>query len=471
MADEVDARFVPDFSNTPKEKLLYAMKSRGSEAMAVIEERFGAAGVKNIIHDLHTSANKGIIGIQEGIRRREEVFGRNEIPLDPPRSIFNYLLCAMKDWVILILFIGALISVILGAIFPEKCGGHDSSAVAMYEGIGIISTVLVMILLIAVSDYLKERDFRSLHSKIRRERKVKVIRSGKISKILATDIVVGDLCQLNVGTLIPADGVIVQQNELVVNESALTGQRSMVPKETDPLVFSGTHVVDGCGKMIVMAVGANTQLRMRDAQSPTTPSIVTFRPAFPDEDDLNVQSVSFEHKEDSALLQGKINKIQVALGHISIFLALFAILVIIIRFSIHTFSTLGLSFDPSHLNGYIRALIMGVVVLIIAVPEALSLVISTSLAFCVKQMYHDRALVRHVNMLETMGNITNICCNKTGVLTQNRMVVTKSYIGEQAYENVEPRQYKDSIPRTLFEDLCTAISINTSYTTEILVCY
>ena len=61
MADELDGRgFVPDFSNTPKEKLLEVMRGRGSEAMAVIEEKFG--GVKNIIHELHTSAIKGIIG-------------------------------------------------------------------------------------------------------------------------------------------------------------------------------------------------------------------------------------------------------------------------------------------------------------------------------------------------------------------------------------------------------------------------
>lgn len=468
MADEVDAKFIPDFGNTPKQKLLEVMKGRGAEAVAVIEEKFGS--VKNIAHDLHTSVNKGIIGIQEGIRHRQEVFGRNDIPLDPPRSIVNYLLCAMQDWVILILFIGALISVILGAVFPEKCEGQDTFAVAMYEGIGIMTTVVVMILLIAVSDYLKENDFRNLHSKINRERKVKVIRSGKIIEILATDIAVGDLCQLNIGILIPADGVIVQQNELVVNESAFTGQRSMVTKAVDPLVFAGTHVVDGSGKMIVMAVGRHTQMNLKNSQSPTSPSIVTFRAAFPDDEDVNVDSVSFEHKEDTALLQGKINKIQVALGHISIFLALVAILVIIIRFSVHTFSTHRLSFDPSHINEYIRSLIIGVVVLIIAVPEALSLVISTSLAFCVKQMYHDKALVRHVNMLETMGNITNICCNKTGVLTQSRMVVAKSYIGEQSYEG-DPRQYKENIPKTLFEDLCKAISINTSYLADILVCY
>lgn len=467
MADELDRRFVPDFSNTSKEKLVEVMRGRGHEAIAVIEEKFG--GVKNIIHELHTSVNKGIIGLQEDLRHRQEVFGRNVIPLNQPRNILNYLLCAMKDWVILILCAGALISVILGAVFPEKCGSRDSFAVAMYEGIGILSTVIVMILLIAFSDYLKESDFRSLHSKINRERKVKVIRSGKVEELLATDIVVGDLCQLNIGTVIPADGVIVQQNELFVNESAFTGQRSLVPKGTDPLVFAGTHVVDGSGRMVVMAVGLQTQLRMRDTQSRTTPSVVTFRAAFPGEEDVNVESATLEHREDTALLQGKINKIQVALGQISIFLAIVAILVIGIHFSVYTFSTLGLSFEPSHINGYIRSLIIGVVILIIAVPEALSLVVSTSLAFCVKTMYHDRALVRHVNMLETMGNITNICCNKTGVLTQNRMVVAKSYIGEQAYED-EPTRYKESIPQTLFEDLCKAISINTSYAAEILVC-
>ena len=467
MNDEVDAGLKPDLTNTPKEKLIEVMKGRGPEAAAAIEEKFG--DVKNLIHELQTSSKKGIIGIHEDVTHRQEVFGSNFIPLEPSRPIGEYLLCALKDWVILLLFVGALISVILGAVFPEKCEGRDPFAVAMYEGIGIMSTIVVMILLVAFSDYLKESYFRSLHSKINRERKVKVIRGGKIIDLLASEIVVGDLCQLTIGTLIPADGVVVQKNELVVNESALTGQKSMVSKAMDPLVFAGTHVVDGSGKMIVMAVGHNTQMRKRDNQSPTTPTVVAFRAAFPDEEDVNVDSVTFEHQEDTALLQGKVNKIQVALGRISIFLAFVAILVIIIRFSVHTYSTLGLSFDPSHINEYIRSLIIGVVVLIIAVPEALSLVISSCLAFCVKEMYHDKALVRHVNMLETMGNITNICCNKTGVLTQNRMVVAKSYIGEQAYKE-DPRQYKNNIPKTLFEDLCRAISINTSYSAEILVC-
>lgn len=466
MADEVDAKFIPDFTDITKEKLVDLMSGDGS--LEAIVRKFGS--VNNIIHDLRTSSTKGVIGIREAVQHTQEKFGSNLIPLQPPKNILNYLLCAMRDWVILLLFIGGLVSFVLGAVFPEKCEGRNTLVVSMYEGIGIMSTVVVMILLTAFSDYLKETDFRRLHSRINRERRANVIRSGKVTEIVAQDIVVGDLCQLSVGTLIPADGIVVHENGLVVNEAALTGSTAMVPKEMHSLVYAGSHVVGGSGKMIVLAVGLNTQLHRRREQSAATPSLVTFKAAFPEQPEyIDESNISFQHKEDSALLQGKINKIQVALGRIGIVLALVAILVIIIRFSVYTFSTLGLAFDPSHFTEYIRALIIGVVVLIIAVPEALSLVVSTSLAFCVRKMYHDQALVRHVDMLETMGNITNLCCNKTGVLTQNRMVVSKSYLGEQEYQG-EPQQYKNDIPKTLFTELCKAISVNTSYLAQILVC-
>lgn len=469
MTDETDSGFRPNLTNTTKEKLVEVMKSRGVEAAAVIEEKFG--DVKHLTHKLQTSMNRGIIGIHEDVMHRRAEFGNNCMPLEPTRPPLQYLFCALKDRVILILFIGALLSVILGAVFPERCEGRNGLAVAMYEGIGIMSTVMIMILLVAFSDYLKESHFHSLQSKINRERKVKIIRGGIVLDLLASEVVVGDLCLLNKGTLIPADGVVVQENDLLVNESTLTGEKSMVSKAIDPLVFAGTHVVNGSGKMIVLVVGPNTQIYKSNNQSATSPTAITFKAVFPNEAVLNINSVSFDHKEDNAMLQQKVNRVEVALGHIGIILAVVAILVIVIRFSVHTFSTQGQSFEPGLINEYIKSLIIGVVVLIIAVPEALSLVVSSCLAFCVKEMYNDKALVRHVNMIETMGNITNICCNKTGVLTQNRMVVQKSYIGEQVYLFQEDLQgFRSNIPKNLFEDLCKAISINTSYSAQILVC-
>lgn len=467
MMDEVDSGFKPNLTNTP-EMLVEVMKSRGAEAAAVIEEKFG--DVQHLIHELQTSVSRGIIGIREEVMHRREKFGKNFMPLEPPRPFVEYLFCALKDWVILILFIGALLSVILGAVFPEKCEDQDGLAVAMYEGIGIMSTIVIMILLVAFSDYLKESHFHSLQFKINRERKVKIIRGGIVLDLLASEVVVGDLCLLNKGTLIPADGVVVQVNDLLVNESALTGKKSMVSKEIDPLVFCGTHVVNGSGKMIVLAVGCNTQIYKSNNQSPSSPTTtITFKAVFPDEEDLNINSVSFDHKEDNAMLQQKVNKVEVALGYISIILAVITILVLVIHLSVHTFSTQGKSFEVSLVNEYIRSLIIGFVVLIITVPEALSLVVSSCLAFCVKEMYYDKALVRHVDMLETMGNITNICCNKTGVLTQNRMVVQKSYIGEKVYVSEgDLRQFKSSTPKNMFEDLCKAISVNTSYSAQIL---
>ena len=466
-ADEVDASYFPDFRGISKEDLLEVMKCYGPEAIkSCIEQKFG--DLNGLIHKLRTSVKKGVVGFQQGLQHRREVFGSNHVPSVCSRSVLHFFLGAMSDWVIVILFIGALISAILGGIFPERCEGEDSFSVALYEGVGILITVLVMVLLIALSDFLKENNFHGLERKIQKEREVQVIRGGKVEQIMSKDVTVGDLCQINIGTLIPADGIIVQQSDLVVNEAAVTGQRNPVKKAEHSLVFCGSHAVDGSGKMIVMAVGSHTQLHMNATRPVGTPTFVQFPATFSDEDELNPDAESYEHKEDTALLQGKVNKIQVALGQISVFLAVVVMLVIIIRFSVHTFSKSDSQFHPSHINEYIRALIMGVIILIIAVPEALSLVISTSLAFSVKEMYKDKALVRHIDMIETMGNITNICCNKTGVLTKNRMAVAKSYFGQQAYDG-DPRQYKDNIPKSLFLDLCKAIAINTSYSAGIQV--
>lgn len=100
----------------------------------------------------------------------------------------------MRDWVILVFFIGVLVFVILGVFFFDKCEGRGIFVIVMYEGIGIMVIVVVMIFLIVFSDYLKEIDFRSLYFKIDRERKMNVIRSGKMLEILLKDIVVGDFC-------------------------------------------------------------------------------------------------------------------------------------------------------------------------------------------------------------------------------------------------------------------------------------
>lgn len=113
----------------------------------------------------------------------------------------------------------------------------------------------------AFNDYSKERQFRGLQNRIEGEHKFSAIRKGQAVMIGVGDIVVGDICQVKYGDLLPADGIIIQSNDLKVDESSLTGESDHVKKgeTSDPFVLSGTHVMEGSGKMVVTAVGVNSQ--------------------------------------------------------------------------------------------------------------------------------------------------------------------------------------------------------------------
>ncbi|KZS02108.1 Calcium-transporting ATPase, partial [Daphnia magna] len=96
------------------------------------------------------------------------------------------------------------------------------------------------------------------------EHKFAVLRGGECSQIFVGDIVVGDICQVKYGDLLPADGILIQSNDLKVDESSLTGESDHVKKSelTDPMLLSGTHVMEGSGRMLITAVGINSQARI-----------------------------------------------------------------------------------------------------------------------------------------------------------------------------------------------------------------
>lgn len=145
----------------------------------------------------------------------------------------------------------------------------------------------MVVLVTAGNNYSKEKQFRGLQSSIQKEQKFSVLRDGQAVQILVSDIVVGDLCQVKYGDLIPADGILIQGNDLKIDESSLTGESDLIKKSVDgdPLLLSGkalwgvlgvsgsrtdysatvrvdlsgTHVMEGSGKMIATAVGINSQ--------------------------------------------------------------------------------------------------------------------------------------------------------------------------------------------------------------------
>lgn len=125
----------------------------------------------------------------------------------------------------------------------------------------------------------------------------------------------------------------------------------------------------------------------------------------------------------------------------------------------------GKSWKNTYAGDLVRHLIIGVTVLVVAVPEGLPLAVTLSLAYSVKKMMKDNNLVRHLDACETMGNATAICSDKTGTLTTNRMTVVQSYICEKM-SKITP-QFSD-IPSHVGNLMVQAISINSAYTSRIM---
>ena len=491
--DSEDFVAIADFSDITVKDLTNLMEHRGKEAIDHLNLKFG--GLKQLIHKLHTSREKGLTAFKDDLENRKKVFGSNVIPPRPPKTFLQFLFDALKDTILIILMVAAVISLILGIVVPEHCAGTEDNT-GWIEGFAILIAVIIVALVTAINDYQKEQQFRGLQSKIECEHKFTVIRGGEGMEIFNSEIVVGDLCQVKYGDLLPADGVIVQCNDLKVDESSLTGESDLVKKgpERDLLLLAGTHIMEGGGKMIVTAVGLNSQtgiifallgttggadrkedinLDVADA-SPQSPGIRTKEDGFEDIalESGNKQDAELsdngkkEEKQEKSVLQAKLTKLAVSIGWFGVAAAVLTILVMVIRFSVTTYGIEKQKWDDSHLNEYVKAFITGLTVLVVAVPEGLPLAVTISLAYSVKKMLDDNNLVRHLDACETMGNATSICSDKTGTLTTNRMTVVQSYIAESLYKTVPE---SGEIPAGLLEVLVKGIAINSSYASRILV--
>uniref|UniRef100_A0A8C6UEI0 Calcium-transporting ATPase n=1 Tax=Neogobius melanostomus TaxID=47308 RepID=A0A8C6UEI0_9GOBI len=446
---------------------------------------------------------------------------------------------ALQDVTLIILEIAAIIS--LGLSFYHPPGGDSCGQVAggvedegeaqagWIEGAAILFSVIIVVLVTAFNDWSKEKQFRGLQSRIEQEQKFTVIRKGQVIQIPVAELVVGDIAQIKYGDLLPADGILIQGNDLKIDESSLTGESDQVRKslEKDPMLLSGTHVMEGSGRMVVSAVGLNSQtgiiftllgasendeekkvkkskgraatgrhgctaVSARASQlegpwfdshldgaflSPTKDGIALEIQPLKSEDATEteekeeakpVKKVNVTKKEKS-VLQGKLTKLAVQIGKAGLIMSAVTVVILILYFVIDTFAVQGRSWvaecTPIYIQYFVKFFIIGVTVLVVAVPEGLPLAVTISLAYSVKKMMKDNNLVRHLDACETMGNATAICSDKTGTLTMNRMTVVQAYIGDTHYKTVpEPEQVR---PDTL-EVLINSISINSAYTTKIL---
>nr|XP_045371280.1 plasma membrane calcium-transporting ATPase 2 isoform X2 [Camelus bactrianus] len=525
------------------EELRSLMELRGTEAVVKIKETYGDTDA--ICRRLKTSSVEGLPGTAPDLEKRKQIFGQNFIPPKKPKTFLQLVWEALQDVTLIILEIAAIISLGLSFYHPpgesnEGCataqGGAEDEGEAeagWIEGAAILLSVICVVLVTAFNDWSKEKQFRGLQSRIEQEQKFTVVRAGQVVQIPVAEIVVGDIAQVKYGDLLPADGLFIQGNDLKIDESSLTGESDQVRKsvDKDPMLLSGTHVMEGSGRMVVTAVGVNSQTgiiftllgaggeeeekkdkkgvkkgdglqlpaadgaagsnaadsanaslvngKMQDGNVDASQSkakqqdgaaAMEMQPLKSAEGgDADDKKKANMHKKEKSVLQGKLTKLAVQIGKAGLVMSAITVIILVLYFTVDTFVVNKKPWlpecTPVYVQYFVKFFIIGVTVLVVAVPEGLPLAVTISLAYSVKKMMKDNNLVRHLDACETMGNATAICSDKTGTLTTNRMTVVQAYVGDVHYKEIPD---PSSINAKTMELLVNAIAINSAYTTKIL---
>ncbi|KAL6343418.1 hypothetical protein AAG906_024783 [Vitis piasezkii] len=286
----------------------------------------------------------------------------------------------------------------------------------------------------------QNRQFEKL-SKVSNNIEVEVVRGGHRQKISIFDIVVGDVACLKIGDQVPADGLFLAGHSLQVDESSMTGESDHVEinSSQNPFLFSGTKAADGYAQMLVTSVGINTTW----GEMMSTISR-----------DINEQTP----------LQARLNKLTSSIGKVGLAVAFLVLVVLVVRyFTGNTEDENGnQEFNGSKtkaddmVNAMVRIIAAAVTIVVVAIPEGLPLAVTLTLAYSMKRMMADQAMVRKLSACETMGSATTICTDKTGTLTLNQMKVTKYWLGK------EPVEESSSIVTNVLELIQQGVALNTT---------
>ncbi|KAL7263411.1 hypothetical protein ACSBR1_001555 [Camellia fascicularis] len=374
-------------------------------------EQYG--GVKGLADVLKTNVEKGIDGDDVDLLKRTNAFGSNTYPRKKGRSFWSFVWDACRDTTLIILIIAAAASLGLG-IKSEglKEGWYDGGSIAL--------AVIIVIVVTAISDYKQSLQFQNLNDE-KKNIHLEVIRGGRRLEVSIFDLVVGDVVPLKIGDQVPADGIFISGHSLAIDESSMTGESKIVQKGSkDPFLMSGCKVADGYGTMLVTSVGINTEWG------------------------LLMASISEDTGEETPL-QVRLNGVATFIGFVGLSVAVLVLVVLLIRyFTGHTKNadgtvsfTAGRTKFSTAIDGVIKIFTVAVTIVVVAVPEGLPLAVTLTLAYSMKKMMADKALVRRLSACETMGSATTICSDKTGTLTLNKMTLVEAYIGGKKIEHVD----------------------------------
>ena len=315
------------------------------------------------------------------VQQNQEKYGLNELVEGKKKSTIQIFLEQFKDFLVIILIVAAVVSGILG---------DAESAIV------ILIVITINAILGTVQTVKAEQSLNSL--KELSAPLAKVLRDGNVIQIPSKEVTIGDEVFLEAGDYVPADGRILTNASLKIDESALTGESLAVEKSEDTItgevplgdqtnmVFSGSFVTYGRGSFLVTAIGMDTEVGKIATLLKTTSE--------------------------------KKTPLQMNLDEFGKKLSIVILIFCGILFGVNVFQ--GVNIGDSFM--------FAVALAVAAIPEALSSIVTIVLSFGTQKMAKEHAIIRKLQAVEGLGSVSIICSDKTGTLTQNRMTVEDYYV-------------------------------------------
>ena len=299
-------------------------------------------------------------------------YGPNTLEVKKKKNLFLTFLGQFNNFLTILLIVAALASFFIG----EAIDG---------------SLILAIVILNACFGIYQEAKAEGAIAALKKitVSKVRVIRDGTQIEIQSQDLVPGDICFIEEGVKIPADGLVVESMNLEVNESVLTGESMPVPKMLQDEIFSGTIAAKGRGLLQVKETGMQTKFG-KIAQ--------------------NLSVID----DTQTPLQKKLEDLTRLIGIIGIGAAVVVFIISYLQGS-----------------GYFPAFLLAISLAVAVVPEGLPAVMTITLSMGVKEMSNRRSIIRKLSAIEALGSVTLIATDKTGTLTTNKMKVKEAYVNGQ----------------------------------------
>jgi len=339
-----------------------------------------------------------------------------------------------------------MLRILLGASVVSLVIGilHDGLANGWIEGTAIFFAVFVVVSITSFNNWSKEKQFTALNRE-NQNKNVAVKRDHKkLKEISVNDLLVGDILNLAIGQVVPVDGIIIN-GSVSMDESAMTGESEIYKKtygtqNSDPFIMSGTQVVNGQGQMIVCAIGRNSLMgKSREVMS---------------------------GESDKTALETKLEKLADMIGNLGFLAAIFIGCIILLKAIIMKIMHGQSLFSSDIIDALVNAFLISVTVIVVAIPEGLPMAVTISLAYSVKKMKEEHNLVRHLEASEIMGNVNNVCTDKTGTLTEGKMSLRNIFVGDYDFKLV--RNSDDEKMNTKLQDIFLRSVINSKNESTII---